>query len=184
MRLRYGYMLAGVAWTLFFCTGRSLLRALRRCWCALALYFLAIILGPQPPSGVLLTTGLVVLLSTAAGCIYVALQVMGRKREIEAREDWRPGTGEESSFWGPRRSIMALISITGAAFLAALDPSARDTCSEWSNAKLFVCRTWVDHAPDPSPLLARATTVGDFQANTCILWERSDPTGCVGRSTA
>lgn len=71
MRLRYGYLLAGVAWVLFVAPAAAyvLLGVVAG---ALWLYVLGDNPWPSITEWVLRTTGLVVFVSIAAGCVQVA----------------------------------------------------------------------------------------------------------------
>lgn len=111
MRLRYGYLLVGVAWALFFAPAAAYV-VLSGVAGVLWLYVFGDNLWPSATQWLLPTTGLVVLISTAAGCIYTAYRY-GREREIEAGEnggrEWR-----RVLLW--TFAPLGLIAITAVAF--------------------------------------------------------------------
>jgi len=157
MRIRYRYLLAGVAWALFFAPAAAYF-VLAGVAGVLWLYIIGDNPWPSATEWVLLTTGLVVFVSTAAGCMYVAYRY-GRNREIEAGEDG----GRE---W--RRVLLwtlvplGLIAITAVAFWQRSIHQAEILAAMEQREAVFA--DLLNTRQTISELTARATDSGDLQA--------------------
>lgn len=168
MRLRYGYLLAGVAWALFIAPAATYV-VLGGVAGVLWLYVFGDNPWPSAIEWVLPTIGLMVLVSTAVGCIYVADRY-GREREIEAGEDggreWR-----RVLLW--TLAPLGLVAITAVAFWQRSIHQAETLAAMEQRDAVFA--DLLNTRQTISELTARATDGGDLQAILATSGGRSGP---------